>query len=87
MLEKVALSLQERRRHPPQLSALLRKWPALQRADFILTKVPNSLYEGHFSGVEKLTRSSLKGFFNRALFAYIKWRFASSFLVLGIGLL
>ena len=40
-----------------------------------------------FSGVEKLTRSSLKGFFNRALFAYKNERFASSFLLLGVGLL
>ena len=38
------------------------------------------------SGVEKLTRSSSKGFLNRALFAYKNGRF-SSFLVLGIGLL
>ena len=38
------------------------------------------------SGVEKLTRSSLKEFLNRALFAYKNGRFASSFL-LGIVLL
>ena len=37
------------------------------------------------SGVEKLTRSILKGFLNRALFAEEKGRFASSFLLLGIG--
>ena len=39
------------------------------------------------SGVEKLTRSSLKGFLNRALSAYKKGRFASSFLLFGIGLI
>ena len=39
------------------------------------------------SGVEKLTRSSLKGLLNRALFAYKNGRFASSFLLLGVGLL
>ena len=39
------------------------------------------------SGVEKLTRSSLKGVSNRALFAYKNGRFASSFLLLGIGFL
>ena len=33
--------------------------------------------------MEKLTRSSLKGFFNRALFAYKNRHFASSFLLLG----
>ena len=37
------------------------------------------------SGVEKLTRSSLKGFLHRALFAYKNGRFASSFLLLGVG--
>ena len=38
-------------------------------------------------GVEKLTGCSLKGFFfvNRALFAYRNGRFASSLLLLGIG--
>ena len=44
----------------------------------------NSLF---LSGVEKLTRSSSKGFLNRALFAYKNGRFASSLLLLGIGLL
>ena len=39
------------------------------------------------SGVEKLTRSGLKGFFKRALFAYKNGRFASNFLLLGLGLL
>ena len=38
-------------------------------------------------GVEKLTRSSLKGFLNRPLFAYKNGRFASSFLLLGIEFL
>ena len=42
---------------------------------------------GCFSGVEKLTRSSLKGFLNRALVTYKNGRFASSFLLLGVGLL
>ena len=37
--------------------------------------------------MEKLTWSSLKGFLNRALFAYKNGRLASSFLLLGIGLL
>ena len=46
-----------------------------------------SLRQPLFSGVEKLTRSSLKGFLNRALFAYKNGRFASSLLLLGIGLL
>ena len=36
---------------------------------------------------EKLTRSSSKGFLDRALFAYKNGRFASSFLLLGAGLL
>ena len=31
------------------------------------------------SGVEKLTRSSLKGFLNRALFAYKRWAFCKQF--------
>ena len=35
----------------------------------------------------KLTRSSLKGVSNRALFAYKNGRFASRFLLLGIGFL
>ena len=39
------------------------------------------------SGVEKLTRSSLKGVSNRALFAYKNGCFASRFLFLGIGFL
>ena len=39
------------------------------------------------SRVEKLTRSSLKGFFNRALFAYKNGCFESSFLFLDIGVL
>ena len=39
------------------------------------------------SGVEKLTRSSLKGLSNRALLAYKNGRFASRFLLLGIGFL
>ena len=39
------------------------------------------------SGVEKLTRSSLKGRSNRARFAYKNGRFASRFLLLGIGFL
>ena len=38
------------------------------------------------SGVEKPIRSSSKGFLNRTLFAYKNGRFASSFLLLGIGL-
>ena len=37
------------------------------------------------SGVEKLTRSSLKGLSNRALFAYKSGRFTRRFLLLGIG--
>ena len=37
------------------------------------------------SGVEKLTWSGLKGVSNRALSAYKNGRFASSFLLLGIG--
>ena len=43
--------------------------------------------QSQISGVEKLTRSSLKGFLNRALFAFKNGRFAGSFLFLGIGLL
>ena len=39
-----------------------------------------------FSGLEKLTRSSLKGVYNMAPFAYRNGRFASSLLLLGIGL-
>ena len=39
------------------------------------------------SGVQRLTRSSLKGVLNRALFAYNNGCFASSFLPLGIGFL
>ena len=39
------------------------------------------------SGLEKLIRSSLKGVSNTALFAYKDGRFASSFLLLGIGFL
>ena len=39
------------------------------------------------SGVEKLTRSSLEGLSNRAIFAYKNGRFASRFLHLGIGFL
>ena len=37
--------------------------------------------------MEKLTQSSLKGLSNRALFAYKNGRFASRFLLLGIGFL
>ena len=40
-----------------------------------------------FSGVEKLTRSSLKGLSNWAPFAYKNGRFASRSLLLGIGFL
>ena len=47
----------------------------------------SSLISKEKSGVEKLTRSSLKGFLNRALFAYKNGGFASSFLLLGVGLL
>ena len=36
--------------------------------------------------MEKLTRSSSKGFLKRTLFAYKNGRFAGSFLLLGIGL-
>ena len=39
------------------------------------------------SGVEKLTRSSLKGVSSKTLFAYKNGRFASSFLLSGIGFL
>ena len=45
------------------------------------------ILRGFSSGVEKLTRSSLEGFFNRALFADKNAHFASSFLLLGIGFL
>ena len=38
-------------------------------------------------GVEKLIRSSLNGFLSRALFDYKNGRFASSFLLLGVGFL
>ena len=41
----------------------------------------------HRSGVEKLTWSSLRGVSNRNLFAYKNGRFASRFLLLGIGFL
>ena len=46
-----------------------------------------TVFSANCSGVEKLTWSSLEFvfFFNRALFAYKNGRFASSFLLLGIG--
>ena len=47
----------------------------------------NSYIYIYISGVEKLTRSSLKGVSNRALFAYKNGRFASSCLLLGIAVL
>ena len=62
--------------------------PGLLKPSFVLVKIAESLLDVKFlAGVEKLTRSSLKGFFNRALFAYKNGRFASSFLLLGVGLL
>ena len=39
------------------------------------------------SGVEKLTRSSLKGVSNRALFAYVKMGIGKQIFLLGIGFL
>ena len=54
------------------------------RSEFSLNK---SLCGALSPGEEKLTRSSLKGFFSRALFAYKNGHFASSLLLLGIGLL
>ena len=44
-------------------------------------------YRVILSGVEKLTRSSLKGVSNTAVFAYKTWRFISCSLLLGIGFL
>ena len=45
------------------------------------------LYPHPRGGVEKLTRSSLKGVSNKSLFACKNGHFASSFLLLGIGFL
>ena len=45
----------------------------------------NVFHPPQVSGVEKLTQSILKGVSNRALFAYENGRFASSFLLLGVG--
>ena len=37
----------EEGKRPPTLSALLRKWPVLLRAKFVLTKGPNDIAKGN----------------------------------------
>ena len=54
---------------------------------FLVFKKVHDLKMDLTSGVEKLTRSSLKGVSNRALFLYKNGHFASSFLLLGIAVL
>ena len=62
--------------------------PPFAAAPFVKRVEVHSLtIEEMLPGVEELTRSSLKGFLNRALLVIKKWAFCKQFLLLGKGCL
>ena len=75
---------------PPQKFHVQNSHPNLSAFLSIVTFSNPTFFNADFlrmSGVEKLTRSSLKGVSNRALIIYKNGRFASRFLLLGLGFL